>query len=61
MVLICVPPKTGKLGFDGVAEVRDQRCGLFVSVCLGQRGEAGDVGKHERRGGRVGSWVTRWS
>jgi hypothetical protein len=41
-------PKHRQLGSDDVAEVRHQRCGLFVSVCLGQRREAGYVGKQER-------------
>ena len=41
-------PKHRQLGADDGAEVRHQRCGLFVSVCLGQRREAGYVGKQER-------------
>jgi hypothetical protein len=47
-------PEDRQLGFDGIAEVGHQPCGLLVAVCLGQGGEAGDVGKHERRADRIG-------
>jgi hypothetical protein len=40
--------KHRQLGSHDLAELRHQRCGLFVSVRLGQRSEAGYVGKQER-------------
>lgn len=45
--------ESGQLGSDGVTEVGHQSCGLFVAVRLGESGEAGDVGKQERRRGGV--------
>jgi hypothetical protein len=57
----CVPdgldlrsPEHRQLGSYRITELRHENCGLFVAVCLGERGEAGDVGKHERRGDRGG-------